>query len=149
VVDAIDVIAERASTQALTIACAESLTSGAIAAALGRGENAASWFVGGVVAYSSAVKFDVLGVDEGPVVCASCAQQMAEGVHRLLTADAALAVTGVGGPDEEEGEPAGTVYIATRVERRTEVTHHRFDGDPADVVEQTVREALDRLAARL
>lgn len=148
-VDAIDVIAERAAAQALTIACAESLTSGAIAAALGRGEDAASWFAGGVVAYSSAVKFDVLGVDEGPVVCASCAQQMAEGVRRLLAADAAVAVTGVGGPGEEEGEPAGTVYVATCVQGKSEVTHHRFDGDPAEVVEQTVREALDRLAERL
>jgi nicotinamide-nucleotide amidase len=86
---------------------------------------------------------------KGPVVCASCAQQMAEGVQRLLTADAAVAVTGVGGPGEEEGEPAGTVYIATCVEKRTHVTHHRFEGDPAEVVEQAVREALDRLAERL
>lgn len=147
--EAVDLIAKHANAQALKVACAESLTSGAIAAALGRGEDASSWFAGGVVAYSSAVKYRVLGVDPGPVVCASCAQQMAEGVGRLLIADLSVAVTGVGGPGEEEGQPAGTVYIATCVDGQPDVTHHRFGGDPAAVVEQTVRTALDQLAARL
>lgn len=147
--EAVDHIAKHASAQALKVACAESLTSGAIAAALGRGEDASSWFAGGVVAYSSAVKHRVLGVDPGPVVCASCAQQMSEGVNRLLVADLSVAVTGVGGPGEEEGQPAGTVYIATCVGGRPDVTRHRFEGDPAAVVEQTVRTALDQLAARL
>ena len=50
-----------------------------------------------------------LGVDPGPVVTALAARQMAGGVARLLGADVAISVTGVGGPDEEEGQPPGTV----------------------------------------
>lgn len=147
--DPVDVIAQHAAAASLTVACAESLTSGAIASALGRGEDASTWFLGGVVAYASAVKFGVLGVDEGPVVRASCAEQMSQGVGKLLGADATVAVTGVGGPGEEEGEPAGTVFVASCVDGRPVVTRHLFEGDPASVVEQTVRASLSQLAAHL
>ncbi|TQK70277.1 MULTISPECIES: CinA family protein [unclassified Nocardioides] len=146
---AVERIAALASERSLTLACAESLTAGAIASALARGEDAASWFAGGVVSYMSEVKFEVLGVTEGPVVTASCAQEMVRGVAALLGADAAVAVTGVGGPDEEEGQPAGTVFVATCVHGRTEVTHHRFEGDPLDVLDQTVAVAIDQLQAGL
>ena len=148
-IEPVRVIAERAAAGSLTIACAESLTAGDIASALARGEAASSWFAGGVVAYMSEVKFGVLGVAEGPVVSASCAEEMVDGVSDLLDADAAVAVTGVGGPDEEEGQPQGTVFIATRVRGRTEVTRYQFDGEPTDVMEQTVATALSWLAVRL
>lgn len=147
--ESVDVIAERAKADALVVACAESLTAGAIASELARGDDASSWFGGGVVAYMSEVKYGVLGVAEGPVVTAACAEQMVDGVCRLTSADAAVAVTGVGGPDPEEGEPSGTVYIATRFQGRTEVTHHRFEGDPPEVLRRTTDTALGRLAARL
>ena len=74
---------------------------------------------------------------------------MVAGVCGLLDADAAVAVTGVGGPDEEEGQPSGTVFIATRVDGRTEVDRRQFDGKPAEVLDQTVDAALVQLAARL
>lgn len=147
--EAVDRIAELATERSLTIACAESLTAGAIASALARGEGAASWFAGGVVSYMSEVKFEVLGVREGPVVTPTCAEEMVLGVASLLGADAAVAVTGVGGPGEEEGQPAGTVYIATRVGDRTDVSHHRFDGDPPAVLEQTTAAAIGQLLDRL
>ena len=147
--DAVQQIAELAKARSLTVACAESLTAGAIASALARGENASSWFAGGVVSYMSEVKFDVLGVTEGPVITASCAEEMVDGVARLLGADAAVAVTGVGGPGEEEGEPAGTTFIATRLGDRTHVVRHRFDGDPPAVLEQTVAAANAQLLSRL
>jgi nicotinamide-nucleotide amidase len=95
------------------------------------------------------VKFEVLGVTEGPVVTASCAREMVQGVAGLLGADAAVAVTGVGGPGEEEGQPAGTVFIATCVDDRTEVTHHRFAGEPPEVLDQTVAAAIYQLQAGL
>ena len=56
------------------MACAESLTSGAIASALGAAENASEWFRGGVVAYASGVKHDLLHVPPGPVVSAPAAR---------------------------------------------------------------------------
>jgi nicotinamide-nucleotide amidase len=147
--DTVEQIARHASESSLTIACAESLTAGGIAQALARGSDAASWFAGGVVSYMSEVKFDVLGVTEGPVVTASCAEEMVAGVTALMHADAAVAVTGVGGPTEEEGEPAGTVFIATRAGDRTEVSRHQFEGDPPDVLDQTVRTAVTQLLRRL
>ena len=97
----------------------------------------------------SAVKFEVLGVTEGPVVTPSCAEEMVRGVRALLGADAAVAVTGVGGPGEEEGQPAGTVYVATYLADRVEVSRHRFTGDPPTVLEQTVAVASAQLLARL
>lgn len=146
-------IADLAAARTLVVACAESLTAGAIASALARGEGASSWFGGGVVSYMSEVKFRVLGVAEGPVVTASCAEEMVRGVVALLDADAAVAVTGVGGPGDEEGEPPGTVFVATLVggrgEGRVEVTRHQFEGEPPAVLDQTVAVATGRLLGRL
>jgi nicotinamide-nucleotide amidase len=133
----------------LSVACAESLTAGGVASALARGENAASWFRGAVVAYASEVKFEVLGVPNGPVVTATCARQMAVGVAEQLRASLSVATTGVGGPDPEEGEPAGTIYVATCLAGRTHVARHEFDGDPASIVEQTIEAALTQLETTL
>ena len=142
-------VADLAQRRGITIAAAESLTSGALAAALGKGEDASEWFAGGVVAYFSRVKFDVLGVEEGPVITERCAEQMAEGVRRLLGADAAVAVTGAGGPGPEEGKPPGTVFVATSIDGRVVVKQYSFDGDPGTVVEKSVEGALSQLAAEL
>lgn len=146
---AVERIAELASAHGLVVACAESLTAGAIASELARGQGASSWFAGAVVSYMSEVKFEVLGVSEGPVVTASCAEEMVGGVRTLLGADAAVAVTGVGGPGEEEGEPPGTVFVATCLDGRVEVTRHRFEGDPPVVLDQTVAVAIGRLLGRM
>jgi len=89
-------VAEHASRRGLTVAVAESLTSGRLASALGEAPDASEWFRGAVVAYASAVKFDVLGVTPGPVVTASCAREMATGARNLLAADVSVAGTGVG-----------------------------------------------------
>lgn len=138
-------VANLAQELGVTIAVAESLTCGALCAELGKGDDASDWLVGGVVAYSSRTKFDVLGVDEGPVVTEKAARQMVEGVRKLLTSDAAVAVTGVGGPDPEEGRSPGTVYIAACVRDRVSVSLHHFEGEPSEVVEQTVTEAIGHL----
>lgn len=143
------VIAERLSEQGRTVAVAESLTSGSIASHLGAAPDAGQWFAGGVVAYASAVKFEVLGVEPGPVITPSCARQMSEGVARLTSSDLGLAVTGVGGPDPEEGHPAGTVFIAVHTPDSTHATAHHFDGDPPTVVQLTALEALRSLLAAL
>jgi nicotinamide-nucleotide amidase len=131
----------------LTAAAAESLTSGAIASHLGAAEAASDWFAGAVVAYSKLVKFEVLGVEPGPVVTGRCARQMARGAAQLTHADFAVAVTGVGGPDEEEGQPVGTVYIGLHGPDGDSVEEHHFDGDVPDVLRATVRAALRMLEA--
>jgi nicotinamide-nucleotide amidase len=132
-----------------TVAVAESLTSGSLAGHLGAAPKASEWFAGGVTAYASTVKFEVLGVDPGPVITATCARQMADGVARLTHADFGVAVTGVGGPDPEEGHPAGTVFAAVNTPERTEATKYHFTGDPAAVVKKATRQALIILLAAL
>jgi nicotinamide-nucleotide amidase len=132
-----------------TVAVAESLTAGKIASHLGAAENSSSWFAGGVVAYTNETKYSVLGVDRGPVMTASCAEQMADGVAELLTADVAVAVTGVGGPGPEEGKDAGTVYLSGRAGTRKVSEELELGGDPVEVIEATTLHALQMLVALL
>src|SRR5688572_4998019 len=94
-----------------TVAVAESLTGGMLSSRLARREGASDWFRGGVVAYSRLTKERLLGIGDVPVVSEAAARAMAENVARLLSADLAVAVTGVGGPDPEDGVPPGTVWI--------------------------------------
>lgn len=138
-------IAESAGRQ-VRVGVAESLTSGALAAALGAAPRASKWFCGAIVAYSEHVKFDVLGVSRGPVITARCAREMAEGTLRILGCDVVAAVTGAGGPDLEEGKPPGTVYLAHGRARALSVEELHFDGEPADVVDKTVTAALTAIA---
>ena len=88
---------------------AESLTGGLIASRLVNVPGASKWFRGGVVAYDSQVKFDVLGVPRGPVVTEPAAAAMAEGAARVTGADVGLGITGVAGPDDQEGVAPGHV----------------------------------------
>jgi nicotinamide-nucleotide amidase len=146
---AVAAIARAAIARGWHVAVAESLTSGAVASRLGAGERAADWYRGGVVAYDESVKFEVLGVDPGPVVTEGCARQMAEGVARLLGAQAAIALTGVGGPEDTEEAEAGTVVLAVQVDGRTTVTEHHLDGAPEEVIAAATSRALSALAERL
>jgi nicotinamide-nucleotide amidase len=105
-------IAALARDQGRTIAVAESLTGGMVAQKLAAAGGASEWFRGSLVAYSSEVKHEVLGVPDGPVVSADAARAMASGVRGLLGADVAVAVTGAGGPSPQDGQEPGTVYVA-------------------------------------
>lgn len=143
-------IAEHAGSRDLTVATAESLTSGLIASRLGAGPGASTWFRGAVIAYQPQVKQSVLDVPEGPVVTAECAEAMALGAARVLGADAAVAVTGVGGPDPEEGEEPGTVFVAVLVGEA--LTVHRLDlagEDPDRILHETADRSLRLLAEGL
>lgn len=130
-----------------TLATAESLTGGQLAAALTAAPGAGNWYRGGIVAYQPEVKYELLRAPRGPVVTPETAAAMARSTLELLGADHAVAVTGVGGPEPEEGQPAGTVYLAScSKDEAPRVEHFRFEGDPVAVMEQTIREALRALA---
>jgi nicotinamide-nucleotide amidase len=96
----------------LTLAVAESLTGGLVAARLVNVPGASAWFRGGVVTYASELKHTLLDVPEGPVVSEGAAAAMALGVRRVMHADVGLGVTGVAGPDPQEGQRPGTVFLA-------------------------------------
>jgi nicotinamide-nucleotide amidase len=74
-------------------------------------EEALAERLGGVVAYASSVKKDLLGVTAEKVVSRQAAEEVATGARFRLGADVAVAVTGVAGPDRQDGEPPGTVWI--------------------------------------
>lgn len=96
----------------LTLALAESVTGGLVSGRLTSVPGASNVFRGAVVSYSSEVKFDLLGVDPGPVVGESAARQMAIGARRVLGADLAVSLTGVAGPTEQDDQPVGTLWVA-------------------------------------
>jgi nicotinamide-nucleotide amidase len=146
-----DEIAALARSTGRTVAVAESLTGGLICAALAAAESSSEWFRGGVVAYASEVKHTVLQVAEGPVVSAAAAHAMGVGVRDLLDADLGLAVTGSGGPEPQDDQEPGTVFLAVvdGSESGSEPVRRHIDGDPGQVCATAVTEALRLLAERL
>jgi nicotinamide-nucleotide amidase len=133
----------------LTMATAESVTGGLVASRLTDVPGASEVFRGSVVSYASDVKFDVLGVPEGPVVTAEAAEAMAVGACRVLGSDVALAVTGVAGPDEQEGMPVGTVFLAIAEGDEAQSVMVRLPGDRARVRQFATISVLDLLRRSL
>jgi nicotinamide-nucleotide amidase len=128
-----------------TVACAESLTGGELAALLSATPGASSTFVGGVVSYATEVKRTVLGVTAPRVVSADCAVQMASGVRTLLGTDWALSTTGVAGPDRQEDQAVGTVYVGMAGPRGTRAALFLLDGDRTSIRSAACAAALDLL----
>lgn len=126
-----------------TLATAESLTGGLLAARLTDVPGASRSFVGGVVSYATRVKVAVLGVPdelvaEHGVVSEQCAIAMAHGVRDRLDATWGLATTGVAGPDPQEGRAVGTVWVA--LADRDRATARLLDL-PGDRDRATIRQA--------
>ncbi len=142
-------VATRLRAAGLTLAVAESLTGGLIASRLVNVAGASRWFVGGVVSYASRVKFDLLGVPEGPVVSAEAAGAMARGVVATLASDVGLAVTGVAGPEPQDGEAPGTVFVGLCLDGEVTATRLHLAGDRTRVRNYTAISALDVLRRAL
>ncbi|WP_152192145.1 CinA family protein [Georgenia satyanarayanai] len=110
-------VVERLRGAGLTVATGESLTGGLVSAALVDVPGASRVVLGGVVAYATSLKVQLLGVeqavlDDGGPVQAEVARQLALGAARLLGADCGVGTTGVAGPGPADGAPAGTVHVA-------------------------------------
>lgn len=135
--------------RAESVACAESLTGGELAALLSSTPGASATFVGGVVSYATEVKRKVLGVTSENVVTAECAQQMASGVRDLMGVDWALSTTGVAGPDGQEGQPVGTVYVGLAGPQRVGAIRLALEGDRVAIRTATCTAALELLLVEL
>ncbi|MHA7276603.1 CinA family protein [Arthrobacter sp. HLT1-21] len=143
-----------AATRNLTVATAESLTAGLVAAELGAVPGASAVFQGGAVTYQNRVKVDVLGVDADGLaatgaVDAVVARQMADGARRVFTADLAVSTTGAAGPEPHGGKAVGTVFVAVASAAGTTVSEYLFDGDREEVRQRACAAALDQLSAVL
>jgi nicotinamide-nucleotide amidase len=137
------------AARGLTLAVAESMTGGLVASRLVDVPGSGDWFRGGVVSYGSEVKFELLGVTPGPVVSASCAEEMAQGVRRLLGADVGLSVTGVAGPTTQEGQPVGTVYLGIALGDEVDAVHRQLLGDRTRIRQFATISVVDLLRHRL
>jgi nicotinamide-nucleotide amidase len=145
--------------QGLTIAVAESLTGGQLVASLIDTPGASAVVLGGVVAYNTALKETVLGVpssllEERGAVDPEVARRMASGVRTALSvagrpADVGLATTGVAGPDSQDGQPVGTVWVGLAIGDRVDAYPFLFEGGRGDIRQQTVSAARDILVAAL
>jgi nicotinamide-nucleotide amidase len=143
------VVVDLLRARGLTLALAESLSGGLAATRLSAVPGTGEVFRGVVVAYASEVKFELLGVPRGPVVAPEAACAMAEGARRLLGADVGLATTGVAGPEEQDGQPVGTVFLGLALGERVEAREVRLPGDPDRIRQYSVISALDYLRRRL
>ena len=138
----------------LTLGLAESVTGGLVGGRITAVPGASTVFRGGVISYASEVKFDLLGVPEGPVVNEPTAAAMAEGACRVLGADVGLALTGVGGPAEQDGMPVGTLCVGVSLPDgaggRSTITHtFRLPGQRDQMRQMSVITALDLLRRTL
>lgn len=148
--EAVSRLAELMRDSQMTVGTIESLTGGQLAAAIVSAQKASEWFCGGIVAYQADVKHSLLRTPPGPVVTEETARTMAESGAELLGATLSVALTGVGGPGPEEGEPQGTVYLATHIRGGdTRVNRYVFEGEPLEVVQQSVFTAVHALIERL
>jgi nicotinamide-nucleotide amidase len=137
-----------------TLAVAESLTGGALGAAITAVPGVSATFLGGVTAYATRLKATLLGVDadllaaRGPVDPV-VARAMAAGARERLGATWGLATTGVAGPDPQDGHPAGEVYVAVAGPGGSRHERLALAGDRRAVREGTVAAALALLQEAL
>lgn len=137
----------------LTVATAESLTAGLLAATLAEVPGASATLQGGVIAYQNHVKQTLLGVDAGLLarqgaVHAEVARQMAEGVREATGADVGLATTGVAGPEPHQGQPVGTVYVGLVGLGGPEAVLLRLEGGRQAIRQNTVWRTLQAVLDR-
>ncbi|MBL3666907.1 CinA family protein [Streptomyces sp. M2CJ-2] len=145
-----------------TLAVAESLTGGLVAAEITSVPGASKVFRGSVTAYATDLKHELLGVDatllaQRGAVDPQVAAEMAAGVRKALGADWGIATTGVAGPDPQDGQPVGTVYVAVSGPSVTDsvfagggkVEHLRLNGDRAEIRMESVRSVLALLLGEL
>ncbi len=142
-----------AATQA-TLATAESLTGGLLAAIITSVPGASGCYRGGIVAYATDVKHRLLDVPDEVLqahgaVSAETAEAMAAGARDGLDSTYGLATTGVAGPDLQEGKPVGLVYVAVAGPRGNSSGRHDFAGSRAVVRADAAGAVLSLLLSEL
>ena len=152
-IDEATAVIEAALSKGVSIGCAESLTGGLVASSIVAIPGASRVFRGGIIAYDSILKHDLLGVDAAALasegaVTAEAAVAMAEGALNRLGVDIAVATTGVAGPDPDpvSGEKPGTVFIAVAGGGLgTLVRQLSLEGERVDIRQRATTAALQAL----
>jgi len=131
-----------------TVGVAESLTGGLLTAALTATPGASLTVRGGLVVYATPLKAGLAGVPaqllaERGAVDPDVALALARGARTRLDATYGLGVTGVAGPDPQDGKPVGTVFVALAGPDDEVVAERTLTGDRAAIRAGAVRAALD------
>jgi PncC family amidohydrolase len=138
-------------SKGISVAVAESCTSGLIASKLTLKSGSSTFFKGGIIAYQNAIKIKILGVDEQAIlqyteVSAEVVKQMAEGVRKSFWADYSIATSGYAGPSGgTNNNPIGTVFIAISSVSGVDVEGFVFSGDRESIVNQASEKAVSLL----
>jgi nicotinamide-nucleotide amidase len=143
-------VLDRLRDRGWTLAAAESVTGGLISARIVNVAGASEVFKGSVVSYATEVKRDVLDVMAESVVSEEAAREMASAARRLLQADVGIAVTGVAGPDEQDGRAVGTVCFGIALPGGiVEAVSTRLPGDRERIRQFATISLLNLLRQRL
>ncbi|MFU8825948.1 MAG: CinA family protein [Brevefilum sp.] len=134
----------------LTISTAESCTGGLLSHAITAVSGSSAYFIGGVVAYSNAIKAEVLAVQSSTLeafgaVSQQTACEMAEGIRIKFSTDVGLSTTGIAGPTGGTAEkPVGLVWMGISTAETTRAFACHFLGERLEIMHQTVIEVLSR-----
>lgn len=137
-----------------TVATAESLTAGLLAATIAGVPGASAVLRGGLIVYATDLKESLAGVSadtlstDGPVA-ASTAEQLAVGARIRCESDWGIGLTGVAGPDSQDGREVGTVFLGLSGPEGTEVVRLKLSGDRWTIRVSAVRAAVTELLRSL
>ena len=142
-------------SKGISVAVAESCTSGLIASKSTLKSGSSSFFKGGIIAYQNDIKIKILGVDEQAILqyteaSTKVAKQMAEGVRKSFLADYSIAISGYAGPSGgTNNNPIGTVFIAISSASGVDVERFIFSGNRQSIVNQSSEKSLSLLYAAI
>jgi nicotinamide-nucleotide amidase len=143
------VVLELLRERGLTLALAESVTGGLAGARIAAIPGSSDVFLGSVLASSAEVRSTLMGTPSGVQIDPEAAKALAVGVRKLFGAEVGLAATGVPGPDEQEGQAPGTVWLGLALGDDVEAQQVRLPGDPNRVRQYGVISLLNLLRLRL
>ena len=138
----------------LTIAVAESLTGGLVAASLTEIPGASKVFKGSITAYADEIKQDVLNVKAESIskfssISEQVALEMASNVRKIMKSDIGISTTGVAGPEKSAGFAPGLVFVAISIGDHNMCQKLELTGDRSKIRNETVQEILKLTLSRL
>lgn len=149
-----EVVIARYAGEGMTIAVAESASSGILADRLASPSGASTVFLGGAAVYSADAKVRLAGVDQAVIdehgtVSRETTEALAVAIRERLGADVGAATTGVAGPEPVEGHPSGTIIWAVATADGVRSWQRQLPGDRRAIRQRLATAALEALRRAL